>query len=1277
MLSGTNQYFSLAPPATKRCRTARIIVLSFGRGLPTRLEALWLLFVLLLSGAGLRAQSFTPIDLSMPTAAGGMAQWGDYDGDGHYDLVITGQAPGLNVYHNDGGGSFTAQGLSLVLRQSAAVAWGDWDNDNDLDLVVGGADTGGYPVQDVYSLTRFYRNDGTNFTLVGEGIPFVGYPTLVDIDRDGDLDLVIAGETPSIGAGDSLMIRSIRIYLNQGNGSFQLGAEFPTPPNVYWGAVADVNSDGFPDLLYCQEVGAVVTTLLNSGACQFSSNAIAYAMGPGYLLVGDLDNDGDNDYGVIGYDNGPGASASGWVRNDNGTGTFLPGVVYLMFNSAYTLADYNNDGRLDVALVGGFGAWENRFRLFRNQGAFAFTEVNPGIEGTQFPVMAWGDYDRDGDLDLLLSGIPNGASGTNFIRLYRNNAAVSNAPPSTPAGLMAAVEGSGVQLAWLPALDPNQDGGLSYNVRVGRTNGGVDIVAPMANLASGRLFLPQRGNAGLITAMPLTNLLAGAYYWSVQTVDNGFASSPFAAEQTFEIPPGPPRAGQSVASDVRYQHSTLSGSAIPNGAAAWAWFEYGLSTNYGTTTPATGIGLGTLPVPITNEITGLLTATNYHFRLVVSNSVGTSRGPEGVFLIPNTLPTLQFATNLLVVFPNRSSSMLSFTVGDLETPPDSLSITGRASNAVLLPPSAIQLGGSGSNRTLVVTPAAEQRGMTILSVIVTDEHGGQKSKSITVRVEDFSPGWVLATGSGDVVVADADRDGWLDIIRMDRWSQNQNGTNLVQPSFYSIESPLGSPALADIDNDGDIDLLETGSKSTRVWTNGLWMAHSTRFQNASVNGLGGFNSGSATLWTDFDQDGRYDLVMAGYTNWPTANSYVTRAFRNEGSLAFTLLADVLPNLADAALACADFDRDGNMDICVAGTTNVQLMGYYTGLFRNDGTGHFSPQGTGFPMVTKALLLWGDFDNDGWPDLLLSGTTKLGNLFTNITKVFHNDRNGVFSEYASLQPLTSPKGFLTDLDSDGRLDVVLLGSPPSQSFVTLTKMYLNKGAGQFVDIGPALVDTSSTPTALAAGDLTREGKPGLVIAPYYVLRNNFPGTNTPPEPPSGLQAAPTADTVTLSWCEATDVNQSGGLSYNLRVGTQPGFVDVMSPLADPATGRRWVVGPGNASESIQWHLRGLKPGLYYWSVQAVDYPGAGSAFAPEASFVIADPRPRILSVTPDNGAVVLQVEFGLAGSFSLMISPDLSTWTELGPVSYGLGTASISVPASVDQARFFRLRKSTY
>ena len=299
-------------------------------------------------------QSFTGSDLPIPVASGGMAQWGDYDGDGDYDFVITGQ-PELRVYRNDGGGIFTTQGLVLTLSQSAAVAWGDWDNDNDLDLVVGGADTGGVPVQGVYSLTRLYRNDGTNgFTMVGDGIPFAGLPTLMDIDNDGDLDLVIASG-PNLIPGGQSDLRTVRLYSNEGNGNFKFQLELSVPFNTIALRTTDLNQDGWADLeqIKLQDGGILVTARLNLGNYQFGSNSwVVSPLTPGLPLYGDMDNDGDEDLGVLAYENG-GTVASGWMRNDGNTNTLLPGIVFPLFNLTCSLADYDNDGRLDVAVAGG------------------------------------------------------------------------------------------------------------------------------------------------------------------------------------------------------------------------------------------------------------------------------------------------------------------------------------------------------------------------------------------------------------------------------------------------------------------------------------------------------------------------------------------------------------------------------------------------------------------------------------------------------------------------------------------------------------------------------------------------------------------------------------------------------------------------------------------------------------------------------------------------------------------------------------------------------------
>jgi hypothetical protein len=91
-------------------------------------------------------------------------------------------------------------------------------------------------------------------------------------------------------------------------------------------------------------------------------------------------------------------------------------------------------------------------------------------------------------------------------------------------------------------------------------------------------------------------------------------------------------------------------------------------------------------------------------------------------------------------------------------------------------------------------------------------------------------------------------------------------------------------------------------------------------------------------------------------------------------------------------------------------------------------------------------------------------------------------------------------------------------------------------------------------------------------------------------------------VNLSWGAASDTQTpSGGLTYNLRVGTRPGSADVVAPRSDTTTGWRCLPEMGNAQTGLSSTLRNLKPGRYFWSVQAVDSAFAGGTFAEEGSF----------------------------------------------------------------------------
>jgi hypothetical protein len=246
---------------------------------------------------------------------------------------------------------------------------------------------------------------------------------------------------------------------------------------------------------------------------------------------GDYDNDGRLDFlftGYVGYGTGGGPYVSQLWRNtgsgfSNVTASVAPGLPAGGFAA---WGDYDNDGRLDFLLTG----VSKISQVWRNTGA-GFSNVTasvaPGLPGLFSSSVAWGDFDNDGRLDFLLTGAG---------QLWRNNMPVSNAPPAAPTGLSSTLSGATVSLSWNPPADDlTPSTGLNYNLRIGTTPGASDVLAPMA-LTDGLRLLPALGNAQAGTNAFVFNVAPGRdYYWSVQAVDTSFAGSPFAAEQQFTV----------------------------------------------------------------------------------------------------------------------------------------------------------------------------------------------------------------------------------------------------------------------------------------------------------------------------------------------------------------------------------------------------------------------------------------------------------------------------------------------------------------------------------------------------------------------------------------------------------------------------------------------------------------------------------------------------------------------------------------------------------------------
>jgi len=152
--------------------------------------------------------------------------------------------------------------------------------------------------------------------------------------------------------------------------------------------------------------------------------------------------------------------------------------------------------------------------------------------------LQWVDYDNDGDLDFAVAGTT--LSGTPQTYMFRNNDGsnlfVMNTAPSVPSGLEVETLERKVILSWEKSTDVEtpQDA-LSYNVRVGQTSEGGEIVTAMAIVDNGFRKISAMGNTGLMDCLILENLEPGTYYWSVQAIDQAFLGSGFSIENSFEI----------------------------------------------------------------------------------------------------------------------------------------------------------------------------------------------------------------------------------------------------------------------------------------------------------------------------------------------------------------------------------------------------------------------------------------------------------------------------------------------------------------------------------------------------------------------------------------------------------------------------------------------------------------------------------------------------------------------------------------------------------------------
>ncbi len=322
------------------------------------------------------------------------AALGDFDGDGDFDFYAPGEASGddrawsISLAGAYGPSVPTDSGAALgdVSSTHRDVRAADFDNDGDVDVFVGTS----------AAANTLFLNDGSGI-LVNSGAPGSVQSTrhvFVDVDRDGDLDLLEGLTTMGLGGG------GVRVLLQDNAGDFvSSGVTFGGAVEVTALVTGDLNKDGIQDVVFGSDAAGPRVFLGNSSGA-FAQTAQTLASGPSAdLVLGDFDSDGNLDLLE--------AQAAGdqVLYLGLGDGDFaLPGTTLVTGPAgALRAADFNRDGDLDVLLISSEAGAAGQEQVLLGNGDGSFSSL-PGFDGGDLAAVELVDWNGDGSLDALFGG---------------------------------------------------------------------------------------------------------------------------------------------------------------------------------------------------------------------------------------------------------------------------------------------------------------------------------------------------------------------------------------------------------------------------------------------------------------------------------------------------------------------------------------------------------------------------------------------------------------------------------------------------------------------------------------------------------------------------------------------------------------------------------------------------------------------------------------------------------------------------------------------------------
>ena len=798
--------------------------------------------------------------------------------------------------------------------------------------------------------------------------------------------------------------------------------------------------------------------------------------------IGDMDNDGDQDLVVVNnleypryYANGGGGApySTGSTFGLNGDTTVRDVVV----------GDLNGDGLLDVAYAGA------SVRVFVNNGTATpfssgqFTAFGGGTGGLDMD-MDIGDVDADGDLDIVSARGRTGQASVSV--LYRNDGTGN----FTESNITSATAVSpGIALGDLDA------------------DGDLDIVLARANQQN-RIYF-NNGSGGWVNGRDVTSDTFNTRAVALADVDNDgdldILTANFGQKNRAYLNDGSATSfeGVDIASDTDDSRRLTAVDYDADGdmdvVVANENGDYSkLYANDGSGISYTASNLGTYAGETSAVVAGDVD-NDGDIDLITANANAQINK-----LYLNGGSAAPFASGLTSVVGSDADTSQDIAVGDLDDDGDLDVVAGNngATNKLYLNNGTTSpfAGVTGAN---ISTDVRDTRSIVLADVnrdgkldVITGNYNQRNRLYLNDGYGDFSSvvGLDIGTGSFNtqsLAVADIDGDGDLDVLEANFGEINylylNNGS--VTPFASVVSSAISSDThntwdieAGDLDRDGDLDVVvsNAGSQYVRYYLNN---GTSTPF-----SGVAGVNIGSSSCacyelaLADFDGDGDLDIARS-------SDNFATRViYKSNFDMTYYEASVGSTAIFARTVAAGDVDGDGDIDLIAGRQTDTPL------LFRNNGTSSpFLAAGT--PLTTETSATWtivvGDMDSDGNLDAVGAKTGK--------NRLYLNDARSNPVGGFRRSTLTGTRRTFTvatgDVDRDGDLDIIR-----GNAFGGPSQLYLNNGtSAPFAGVVPTDIGSGSYYThEIQLGDVDSDGDLDAVISveggQLQTFINN--GTSTP-------------------------------------------------------------------------------------------------------------------------------------------------------------------------------------